>query len=137
MGFIVVKRALAPLLSLALIVGFAGSAFAQQFDPRGIWEPSNKESKYEFTLCGEDNQRLCAELIWIREDKKDARNTKYLNTYMFKDARQTRQNFWNGTVSLEGFNIGGTVTQTSANAMQLKACALFVICENISLTRVQ
>ncbi|WP_196257898.1 DUF2147 domain-containing protein [Pelagibacterium limicola] len=121
--------------SLALL-GAAGAG-AQQLDPIGIWEPDNRESRYEFTYCGPNGDRLCAELIWIQEDKKDARNTKYLNTYMFKDARQTRPGHWQGTVTLEGFNIGGTVTQTNANTMRLNACVLFVFCEDIRLRRVR
>lgn len=129
-----VKVALSALVGMAL----AGTAMAQTlYNPIGIWEPDNRESRYAFTYCGPDNQRLCAELIWIREDVQDARNTKYLNNYMFKDARHVQPNLWRGTVTLEGFNIGGTVTQTSENAMQLDACVLFVICENIKLNRVQ
>lgn len=131
------KALLKPMIfGLALLA--AGPASAQeQYNPIGTWEPSNRESRYEFTYCGENGDRLCAELIWIQEDKKDARNTKYLNTYMFKDARHVAMNRWQGTVTLEGFNIGGTVNQTGDDTMELEACALFVFCENIRLRRVQ
>lgn len=130
------KAVLKPIaLCLALLA--AGPAMAEQFNPIGIWEPDNKESRYEFTFCGENGDRLCAELIWIQEDKKDARNTRYLNTYMFKNARHVAMNRWEGTVTLEGFNIGGTVVQTGNDTMELSACALFVLCEDISLNRVE
>lgn len=122
-------------LGLSLFAGAA--AMAQTLNPIGIWEPNNKESRYQFSYCGEAGDRLCAQLIWIREDVQDARNMKYLNTYMFRNARMTSQGHWSGTVTLEGFNIGGTVTQTSDDRMQLKACALFVFCEDIALNRVQ
>jgi uncharacterized protein (DUF2147 family) len=125
---------------LSLVLGFAlaaTSAHAQELNPIGVWEPDNRESRYEFVYCGENGDRLCAKLIWIQEDKKDARNTKYLNTYMLRDARQTRYGHWAGTVTLEGFNIGGTVTQTAPDTMRLKGCALFVFCEDIRLSRVQ
>ena len=131
-------RAVFSILSSVMAVALcAAPALAEQYNPLGVWEPSNKESRYEFTLCGESQDRLCAELIWIQEDKKDARNTKYLNTYMFKNARHVRENHWQGTVTLEGFNIGGSVVQTSNNRMKLEACALFVICEEITLNRVE
>lgn len=125
-------------LSLAIGLGAGGAAWAQAapLSPTGIWEPTNQESRYAFTYCGEDGRSLCAELIWIQEDKQDARNVKYLNTYMFRDARQTRPNFWRGTVTLEGFNISGSVEQVSEDRMELKACALFVLCEEIRLNRV-
>lgn len=133
------RKMISLCLGLTLgVVGVAGVGAQQQgLDPIGVWEPDNRESRYEFSYCGENGDRLCAELIWIQEDKKDARNTKYLNTYMFKNARQTRYGHWQGTVTLEGFNIGGTVTQTGPDNMELKACALFVICENIALNRVR
>ncbi|SDG49255.1 hypothetical protein [Pelagibacterium luteolum] len=132
------SRVLRLMAALGVVLALAVPAVAQeQFNPVGVWEPDNRESRYEFTICGANSDRLCAELIWIREDKKDARNTKYLNTYMFKDARQTRLNHWRGTVTLEGFNIGGTVDQSSNDRMQLKACALFVFCEDIRLSRVE
>lgn len=125
---------------VSLVLGFfmlAGPALGQGLDPTGIWEPDNRESRYQFTYCGANGDRLCAALIWIREDKKDARNTKYLNTYMFTNARQTRPGHWRGTVTLEGFNLSGTVTQIDNDTMQLEACALFVFCEDIRLNRVE
>lgn len=131
-------RTLLKLVPFVLAIMAAAPSLAQdQFNPIGLWEPDNRESRYQFTYCGENGDRLCAELIWIQQDKQDARNTKYLNTYMFKNARHVRLNQWQGTVTLEGFNIGGTVTQTDNDTMQLKACALFVICENIRLRRIE
>ena len=131
-------RSFLQLIPFVLAMAVAAPAVAQeQFNPIGLWEPDNKESRYEFTYCGENGDRLCAELVWIQEDKQDSRNTRYLNTYMFKNARHIRLNEWQGTVTLEGFNIGGTVTQTNDNTMRLEACALFVICEDIRLKRIQ
>ena len=116
--------------SLAL----AGPAWA--FDPTGIWTPENRESRFEVTYCGEDGERLCAELIWIQEDKQDSRNTRYLNTYIFENARQTAPDVWEGGVHIEGFTVGGKLTQVSENFLRLNACALFVLCETVELTRV-
>ena len=131
-------RTLLKLVPFALAIMATAPSMAQdQFNPIGLWEPDNRESRYAFTYCGENGDRLCAELVWIQQDKQDAHNTKYLNTYMFKNARHVRLNRWQGTVTLEGFNIGGTVTQTDNNTMQLEACALFVICENIRLRRIE
>jgi uncharacterized protein (DUF2147 family) len=131
-------RSFFKLIPLVLAMAMAAPAMAQeQFNPIGLWEPDNKESRYEFSYCGENGDRLCAELIWIQEDKQDARNTKYLNTYMFSNARRVQPNQWQGTVTLEGFNIGGTVTQTNNNTMRVEACVLFVICETIRLKRIE
>ncbi|WP_404402847.1 hypothetical protein [Pelagibacterium halotolerans] len=127
--------------ALVRLVAVAGMTLgvmapAMALDPTGVWEPDNRESRYEFTYCGENGDRLCAELIWIREDVQDARNTKYLNTYIFSDARQIAGNQWKGNVSLEGITIGGTLTLHNSNEMALNACALFVFCEKIHLNKV-
>lgn len=124
-------------LALAMAAGAALSAgAATASEPTGVWEPDNRESRYALTYCGEGARYLCAELIWIQEDKQDARNTRYLNTYIFEEARQVAPGRWRATVRLDGFNIGGTLTQTSANVMELRACAVFVFCEEIRLNRV-
>ncbi len=125
------------LCTVGAVVLLAAPAAAQAFNPIGVWEPDNRESRYEFRVCGAQNDRLCAQLIWIQEDKKDDRNTKYLGQDMFSNARRTGENSWSGTVKLEGFNIGGKVVQTGPDTMTLNACALFVICEEIRLHRVQ
>lgn len=127
-------RLMTALLALAAI---ALPATAQSASPIGIWEPDNRESRYAFTYCGEAGDRLCAELIWIREDKQDARNTRYLNTYVFRNARQTAPGRWNGTVNYEGMNVAGTLRVTGEDTMELNGCMLFVLCENIRLNRVE
>lgn len=130
-----IGRALTRMAGVAgLSLALAAPALA--LDPTGIWEPGNKESRYAFTYCGEDDARLCAELIWIREDVQDERNTKYLNTYIFSDARKIAANQWKGKVTLEGFTIGGTLTMRNTEEMALNACALFVFCEKIELSKV-
>ncbi|HEV7415379.1 MAG TPA: hypothetical protein VGN98_04440, partial [Tianweitania sediminis] len=52
------------VLALAVSAGLAAPALAEQFNPVGIWEPDNQESRYQFSICGENSDRLCAELIW-------------------------------------------------------------------------
>lgn len=122
--------------ALTVLFMSATASWAQASDPEGVWEADNRESRYEISYCGPDNARLCARLIWIQEDKKDARNTKYLDQYMFREAREVRPGRWQGTTVLEGLNVRGTLSQRSADRIELSACALLVFCEHIGLNRV-
>lgn len=119
------------------LTAFAPANAQEAFNPIGRWEAGNKESRYEIMVCGENDQMLCAYLYWIQEDKKDSRNTKYLNSYIFTHAKQVKPNVWQGSVKMEGFSFGGTLTQTSNARMELNACVLFVICENQVLNRIK
>ncbi len=122
--------------AIATVACMAVAAPVLAANPYGVWEPENRESRYEFTACGQANHFLCAELIWIQEDKIDARNSKYLNTYLINEAMPVREGVWRGRITLEGFNFDGTLKVISEDRMQLDACALFVICESIKLNRV-
>lgn len=125
---------LAAGIAAGVCMAIAGPALAA--NPYGVWEPDNRESRYEFTACGQAGHFLCAELIWIQEDKIDARNSKYLNTYLIDEAMPVREGVWRGRITLEGFNFDGTLKMIGEDRMQLDACALFVICESIKLNRV-
>src|SRR6185437_3100252 len=54
------KRVVAAGLALAL--GVAPSLGAE-FDPRGRWQTTTGESRYQFGYCG--NGKLCATLVWL------------------------------------------------------------------------
>lgn len=123
--------------TLLAIAAMGAASTAHGFDPTGLWEPDNRESRYEISWCAEATDQLCARLVWIREDVQDARNMRFLNQYMFRNARHTQPDVWRGTVHYQGLSAGGTLTQTAENAIRVEACFLFVVCERIALSRVQ
>lgn len=130
------SRGILSVAAAALLV-LAGAGAVQAADPTGLWEPDNRESRYRFVYCGETGTELCAQLVWIQEDKKDARNTKYLGRYMFTNARQIERDVWRGSVALEGLPVRGTLRQSAPDSMALKACAVLLFCETIHLNRVE
>lgn len=133
--FSVKKLFIKPALAMVVALGAAGApSFAQAVSPEGTWWPDNKESRYEFSFCRGDNKRLCAKLIWIREDQRDAKNMKYLNTYIFTSLKPKGSNQWGGGLKIKGITGNGVITMKSEDRMSLKACA-FMMCDTINLSR--
>lgn len=119
--------------AVALSAGVAPT-LAGAASPEGIWWPENQESKYEFSFCRGDNERLCAKLVWITEAEQNEKNMIYMNTYIFNNLAPKDTNEWNGGVTFKGISGNGTVTMQSEDLLQLKVCAFF-LCETLDLSR--
>ena len=123
------KLSLAGLVALSI----SGPAFAES-TPEGLWEPDNKESRYEISYCGNGTQ-LCGLVKWIDPAHQNENNRKFLNTYLFSEIPMRGKGKWRGTISFQGRNVNGTVKQLSADKLSVKACLLF-LCEEVQLNRV-
>lgn len=124
--------------ALALILSVAGSmspAAAASFDPTGLWEATDGESRYEVALCG-DGTQLCAKLIWIRPDVVNERNKQYLNTFVVEGANRYNEREWRGTIHLYGVSVRGSVQRLAPDRMQVRGCALIILCERKTVTRI-
>ena len=117
-----------------LMLASSGAAFAEAATPEGLWEPGNKESRYEITYCGKGTD-LCALVKWIDPAHLNDGNRKFLNTYLFSEIPMRGRGKWRGTINFQGRQINGTVKQLAADTLSVKACLLF-LCEEVTLTRV-
>lgn len=123
------------VLSLTLALGLSvGPAMAEPFNPTGMWEASDGESRYDVSLCG-DGTQLCAKLVWIRPDVTNERNSAYLNTYVVEGAKRFDERQWRGMIQLYGVSVAGSVTRRAPDIMQVRGCAFLVICERKFLLR--
>lgn len=122
-------------LSLAGLTALSFSAPAlAETTPEGLWEPGNKESRYEISYCGNGTQ-LCGLVKWIDPAHLNDGNRKFLNTYLFSEIPMRGKGKWRGTINFQGRKINGTVKQLSADKLSVKACLLF-LCEEVTLSRV-
>ena len=119
---------------LAFILG-AAPLSAASFDPRGLWEAEDEESRYEVSYCG-DGTQLCAELIWIRPDVINERNKVYLNTQVVQQAHRKTDREWRGIINLYGHSVDGFVRMLSRDVLLVRGCALMIICERKLLVRI-
>ncbi len=123
---------------LAMLMGLAACltpAYAAPFDPTGLWEATDGESRYEVALCG-DGTQLCAKLIWIRPDVVNDRNKQYLNTFVVEGADRYNDREWRGTINLYGVSVRGSVQRLAPDRMQVRGCALIILCERKTVTRI-
>ena len=126
------RRILAVLTAFGLS---AGGVLAQSFDPTGLWEATDGESRYEVTLCG-DGTQLCGKLVWIRPDVINDRNKQYLNTWVVQNAKRHSNREWRGTIHLYGVSVNGSVSRLGPDVMQVRGCALVILCERKVVTRI-
>ncbi|MGJ8529002.1 hypothetical protein [Maritalea sp.] len=118
----------------ALAVSMSMPAMAETMNPEGVWQPGNKESRYEISYCGNGAQ-LCALVKWIDPAFVNDDNRKFINTYLFSELPPSGRNKWRGTISFQGRKISGVVKQLSSEKLSVRACLLF-LCEEVLLDRV-
>ncbi len=124
------------LLSCLVVLGLgAVPAVAATFDPTGIWEATDGESRYDVALCG-DGTQLCAKLIWIKPSEISDRNRKYIDTFVLRGAERVSEREWRGNIELYGHSVNGSVTRLGEDVMQVRGCALLVVCERHVITRI-
>ena len=102
--------------------------------PVGTWEIEMRDSRYSVEMCG-DGTQLCGTLIWLGNGADNATNLPYLNTLLIDHARPSKANQWKGDLHLFGQTAGGTITQVSADEIQLKGCVALVICKTYRMFR--
>lgn len=124
--------------AVALAFGLAGpAASAQEMTPEGVWEATNGLSRYTVSYCG-DGQSLCAYVSWIHPDVVGTRNRgRFLGRTVFDNLKQVGELRWQGTVTIEGYDVEGTVELVAADRLRVTGCLFFVICQTGDLPRVE
>lgn len=124
------RKIFIPFLALMIASGAVAPALAQQLNVSGIWEADSGESRYKLELCGQDGTQLCADLIWIRPDVTNDRNSKYIGTKVVDHAQLVKTDplTWRGKISVYGHSITGNVTLVNPERFVVKGCALLIIC---------
>lgn len=134
-----ISRTMRILGAAAVAAAMAGApAAAQQLqplvNPEGQWEADNGESRYDVTLCG-DGTQFCAELVWIKPEEINERNSQYLNEYVVFEAQLVRPAEWRGTINIYGTDYGGSVRILAQDRMVVTGCIL-ILCESYNLIRI-
>ncbi len=116
-------------LAAASLVALSVSASAA--DPFGTWTRPSTGAQISFYDC---NGKLCAKIVGVKDQsKKDM-----VGKVIMSGAAKSGDNAWKGDLlNLEdGNTYSGTVTLISANALNLKGCALAgLICKDETLKK--
>ena len=141
------------LLTAALFAPVS-PAHAASADPTGYWmkPDAERESKIEVFKCGKKKTNLCAKIAWLKEpnDSKgqplhDVRNENpamrgrpIMGLPIFTDLVPSAPSTWNGKIyNPEDGNVyAGSVEVLRADAIRLKGCVLYVLCQDQEWERV-
>lgn len=107
---------------------------AQESAILGVWAP-DKDSDYTITMCGAKGDRFCMEVTALRGGMRKPDYLKYEGKYLVENAKAAGKSSFKGKIDFFGVTGDATATLTDANTLQLKACAYFVVCKEITLKR--
>jgi uncharacterized protein (DUF2147 family) len=125
------KMLLTTVLALALS---AGPLLAADFDPRGRWQTTTGESRYDFAYCG-DGSKLCATLVWLNADSMKSPARKQLGTHAVNQAVRTAANTWRGPLTYNGLSTTATLTLSDPKHLTISGCYI-VWCKAFELVKI-
>lgn len=123
--------------ALALVAGLSAPALAVDTSVVGVWQPDNKESDYQATLCGDDQQHLCLQLVALRAGADKPKNRPYLGKNIVEGAKPKGDSSWKGQLNLFGQTADATFTLKGPNVLEMSGCAYLVVCKTITLNRIK
>jgi uncharacterized protein (DUF2147 family) len=121
------------ILRIALtgaVVVFASSTLAAE--PFGRWLRPSTGTLVMFYDCG---GKLCGKIVGI----KDPNRAKEIGTVILNGALKSGENEWKGSLldTDNGKTYAGVVTMEGVNGLNLKGCALGIICQGETWRRVK
>jgi uncharacterized protein (DUF2147 family) len=119
------------LASVAFLFVTAG-AMAQDITPEGNWRDEFGTS-FKISLCG-DGTQLCAILTDVQGESRTEANLAYVDQQVLQ-ANMTSPNQWKGTVVFDGAEAKSTVTQTSADSIEIEGCR-GILCSTLVFNRI-
>jgi uncharacterized protein (DUF2147 family) len=122
-------------VGLALAMGAAAvmPAAAATPDLTGKWGPGDQSTTYRFTMCGDKGDRLCVDLIALRDHMDTPKNRPYLNTRLVDGAKPSGKNEWKGKMSVFGVTGDATITMLNPELLSVNLCAYIVMCKEYKL----
>jgi len=121
------------ILSAIVVIGaVAGPAFALTgaLNPTGTFVDQWGTS-FSFTPCGTS---LCGTLEVLKGNSATATNLAFVGKQVMQ-AKQVGTNTWKGSINAGGMSADATVTQTSANTINIQGCRALILCQTITYTR--
>ena len=122
--------------AIAVICGTSAMpAFAQDaaaFDPSGTFVDSFGTS-FTFSLCG-DGTDLCGTLNTLEGESATEENLAFVGKQVMQ-AKASGPNEWKGALEAGGISAEATVTQTSADTIDIQGCRAAILCQTLTYTR--
>lgn len=124
------------MFGVAALTMFAcAPVFAQDpaaLDPNGTFV-DQWGTTFTFSLCG-DGTDLCGTLDVLKGNSATEENLAFVGTQVMQ-AKAVEPNVWKGALEAGGLSAEATVTQTSADTIDIQGCRAAVLCETLTYTR--
>ncbi|WP_375451237.1 hypothetical protein [uncultured Devosia sp.] len=120
------------LCAATAIPTFAQDAAATA-DPSGSFVDEFGTS-FEFSLCGDSGTDLCGVLTNLEGESATEENLAFVGKQVMQ-AQQTGANEWKGSLTAGGISADATVTQTSANTIEIQGCRAAILCQTLAYSR--
>jgi len=120
------------LLALSFMALISAPALGQEINPEGSWR-DKFGTTVKFSLCG-DGTQLCAVLLDVQGKSRTKENLAYVNRQVIQ-ADMTAANEWKGTVTFNGTEAAGTVTQVGADVIEVEGCRGGIFCQTLAFSR--
>ncbi len=130
MHFLKTTFAIGALCAAAALPTLAQDAAAQ---PNGTFVDQFGTS-FEFSLCGEDNTDLCGVLTNLEGQSATPENLAFVGKQVMR-AEQVAPNEWKGSLSAGGISAEATVTQVSADTIEIQGCRAGILCQTLAYSR--
>ncbi|WP_137150385.1 hypothetical protein [Devosia sp. FKR38] len=89
---------------------------------------------FKFSPCGSGTD-LCGVLLDIQGQSRTKENLALVQKQVVK-AEQVSDNQWKGTVELNGSVAQATITQVSADQVEIQGCRAAILCQTLVFKRV-
>lgn len=135
MNFLKTTLVIAALCGTTALPVFAQDAAATTqaaFDPSGTFVDSFGTS-FTFSLCG-DGTDLCGVLNTLEGESATEENLAFVGKQVMQ-AKATAANEWKGALEAGGISAEATVTQTSADTIDIQGCRAAILCQTLTYTR--
>ena len=91
-------------------------------------------TSFEFSLCGEDNTDLCGVLTNLEGKSATPENLAFVGKQVMR-AERVAPNEWKGSLSAGGISAEATVTQVSADTIEIQGCRAGILCQTLAYSR--
>lgn len=91
-------------------------------------------TSFQFSLCGEDNTDLCGVLTNLEGKSATPENLAFVGKQVMR-AEQVAPNEWKGSLSAGSISAEATVTQVSADTIEIQGCRAGILCQTLAYSR--
>lgn len=126
-------RTVSRVFLLAAAAALTGGQALAAASINGHWATGPRDYRYEFKLCGQGGQELCAWMTYGFDP--DPRIQRYVGQQVIDRARPIGPQAWKGNFVFAGYRMNGKMTLVEPNRVEIDGCVALIICGKFNMYR--